>query len=198
MSIPDYQSLMLPVLEVASKGETSVPLAEADIAARFGLSNEEREQMLPSGKQRVLHNRIHWAKFYLTKAGLLESPKRGRFVITAAGQQVLANPPATLDTKHLLNIPTFRDFYRGGEDAEAIASVAEAEPPSATPRRSWKPLTKPCWLRFGLTFSTASFKTVRASSRKSSSSSWSRWAMEGPAAMRPSSLGSRVTVASMV
>jgi restriction system protein len=133
MSIPDYQSLMLPVLEVASKGETSVPLAEADIAARFGLSNEEREQMLPSGKQRVLHNRIHWAKFYLTKAGLLESPKRGRFIITAAGQQVLANPPATLDTKHLLNIPTFRDFYRGGEDAEAIASTAQAEPPSATP-----------------------------------------------------------------
>lgn len=133
MSIPDYQSLMLPVLEVASKGETSVPLAEADIAARFGLSNEEREQMLPSGKQRVLHNRIHWAKFYLTKAGLLESPKRGRFVITAAGQQVLAKPPAALDTKHLLTIPTFRDFYRGGEDAEAIASAAEVEPPSATP-----------------------------------------------------------------
>jgi restriction system protein len=133
MSIPDYQSLMLPVLEVASKGETSVPLAEAEIAARFGLSNEEREQMLPSGKQRVLHNRIHWAKFYLTKAGLLESPKRGRFVITAAGQQVLAKPPVTLDTKHLLTISTFRDFYRGGEDAEAIASAAEVEPPSATP-----------------------------------------------------------------
>lgn len=133
MAIPDYQSLMLPVLDVASKGETSVPLAEAEIAARFGLSNEEREQMLPSGKQRVLHNRIHWAKFYLTKAGLLESPKRGRFMITTAGQQVLAEPPATLDTKHLLNIPTFRDFYRGGEDAEAIASAAEAEPPSATP-----------------------------------------------------------------
>lgn len=70
MSIPDYQSLMLPVLEVAAKAETSVPLAEAEIATKFGLSDEEREQMLPSGKQRVLHNRIHWAKFYLTKAGL--------------------------------------------------------------------------------------------------------------------------------
>ena len=56
MTIPDYQSLMLPVLEVASKGETSVPLAEADIAVRFGLSDEECEQMLPSGKQRMLHN----------------------------------------------------------------------------------------------------------------------------------------------
>src|SRR3546814_17645080 len=70
MTIPDYQSLMLPVLEIAAMGETSVPLAEAAIAARFGLSDEEREQMLPSGKQRVMHNRIHWAKFYLTKDGL--------------------------------------------------------------------------------------------------------------------------------
>lgn len=51
--------------------------AEAEIASRFGLSNEEREQLLPSGKQRVLHNRIHWAKTYLTKAGLLESPSAG-------------------------------------------------------------------------------------------------------------------------
>ena len=133
MSIPDYQPLMLPVLEVAAKAETSVPLAEAEIATKLGLSEEERGQMLPSGKQRVLHNRIHWAKFYLTKAGLLESPKRGRFAITPAGQQVLANPPASLDTKYLLAIPAFRDFYRGGEEVEAIASAAEAEPPSATP-----------------------------------------------------------------
>ena len=133
MSIPDYQSLLLPVLEVASKGETSVPLAEAEIAARFGLSDEEREQLLPSGKQRVLHNRIHWAKFYLTKSGLLESPKRGRFVITAAGQQVLANPPAKLDTKHLLTIPAFRDFYRSGEDVDSVAAATEVEPSAATP-----------------------------------------------------------------
>lgn len=133
MPIPDYQSLMLPVLEIASKGETSVPLAEAEIAARFDLSDEEREQLLPSGKQRVLHNRIHWAKFYLTKAGLLASPKRGRFVITAAGQQILAKPPASLDTKHLLTIPAFRDFYRAGEGTEAVTVVTEAEPPSATP-----------------------------------------------------------------
>jgi len=57
--IPDYQSLMHPLLEVAAKGETSVPLAEAEIAARFGLSDAEREELLASGKQRVLHNRIH-------------------------------------------------------------------------------------------------------------------------------------------
>lgn len=58
MAIPDFQSLMLPVLELASKGETSVPVAEAEIAARFGLSDQEREQMQPNGKQRLLSNRI--------------------------------------------------------------------------------------------------------------------------------------------
>ncbi|MBX9643482.1 MAG: restriction endonuclease [Novosphingobium sp.] len=132
MAMPDYQSLMLPILEISAKGESSVPLAADEIAGRFGLTNEEREQMLPSGKQRVLHNRLHWAKFYLTKAGLLESPKRGRFVISEAGKQVLTNPPSELNTKYLLAIPAFRDFYRG-EDEAAVGSVMEAEPPAATP-----------------------------------------------------------------
>ena len=89
--------------------------------------------MLPSGKQRVLHNRLHWAKFYLTKAGLLESPKRGRFVISDAGRKVLASPPTELNTKYLLAIPAFRDFYRGEEEAGAAGPVIEVEPPVATP-----------------------------------------------------------------
>ncbi len=133
MAIPDYQFLMLPLLEIAAKGEASVPMAEAEIAERLGLSDEEREQKLPSGKQRVLHNRTHWAKFYLTKAGLLESPKRGRFVITTAGQRVLANPPAKLDTNYLLTIPAFRDFNYSGKDAGPVAPTTEVEPPAATP-----------------------------------------------------------------
>jgi restriction system protein len=133
MSIPDYQTLLLPVLEIASKGETSVPLAEAEIAAKFSLSDQEREQMLPSGKQRVLHNRIHWAKFYLMKAGLLESPKRGRFVATTAGQAVLASPPAKLDTQYLVTIPAFREFYRADEDDASVSPATEVKPSTATP-----------------------------------------------------------------
>ena len=76
MAIPDYQSLMLPVLEAAAEGETRVPHAAKIIAERFGLSEADREEMLPSGKQRLLHNRIHWAKFYLTKAGLIDNPRQ--------------------------------------------------------------------------------------------------------------------------
>ena len=133
MSIPDYQSLMMPVLQIAAKGETSVPLAEAEIAAMFALSQEEHEQMLPSGKQRVLHNRIHWAKFYLTKAGYLEAPRRGRFMITPAGTALLAKPPAKLDTQYLLSVPVFRDFYRADQPDETVGQTAQSTTPTATP-----------------------------------------------------------------
>jgi hypothetical protein len=75
--IPDYQTLMLPVLKAAAAGETRVPVAAKQIADELGLSSEDRDELLPSGRQRILHNRIHWAKFYMTKAGLVESPKRG-------------------------------------------------------------------------------------------------------------------------
>ena len=86
----------------------------------------------------MLHNRIHWAKFYLSKAKLLESPRRGRFAITAAGKRVLANPPAKLDTNYLLTIPAFRDFSYGdgGRDAGPVAPTAEVEPPAATPEET--------------------------------------------------------------
>ena len=133
MPIPDYQSLMLPVLEIAARGETSVPVAETEVAVRFGLNDAEREQLLPSGKQRVLHNRIHWAKFYLSKAGYLESPRRGRFVITPAGKALLANPPTNFDTQYLLSIPAFREFYRNNQADETVASPVQQAPATATP-----------------------------------------------------------------
>ncbi len=68
MAIPDYQSLMLPVLRLDADGETRVPDAAEKLADQLGLSVAEREKMLPSGRQRIFHNRIHWAKFYMTKA----------------------------------------------------------------------------------------------------------------------------------
>lgn len=136
MPLPDYQALMLPVLEIAAKGETSVPLAEAEIAQRFSLSDAEREEMLPSGKQRVLHNRTHWAKFYLSKAGLLESPRRGRFTISEAGRTLLKAPPKKLDTQFLLSIPKFKEFYQS-EDSEGAVSVAPQQPvQTATPEET--------------------------------------------------------------
>ncbi|KGB51791.1 hypothetical protein FG91_04158 [Sphingopyxis sp. LC81] len=111
MTIPDYQTLMLPVLAIAAEGETRVPLVADKIANMVGLTEEEREQMLPSGKQRLLHNRIHWAKFYMTKAGLIKSPKRGLFIATDAGRTLLAKQPTSIDVELLKSYPTFVEFY---------------------------------------------------------------------------------------
>ena len=133
MAIPDYQSLMLPILKLADQGEFSVPMAAVEIAKSHGLSAAEAEEMLPSGKQRLLHNRIHWAKFYLTKAGLLESPKRGRFTVTEMGKQLLNKPPAVLNTKYLLTLPAFKEFYGKSEAVQPDGDSGALEPPAATP-----------------------------------------------------------------
>jgi restriction system protein len=128
MAIPDYQTLMLPVLQLASEGEQRVADVVDLIADRLGLTEAERQKLLPSGRQRVLHNRIHWAKFYLTKAGFLTSPGRGRFSVTQAGRELLAEKPARIDVSVLMRQPEFREFYRN----EGSAGSSAAETTTAT------------------------------------------------------------------
>lgn len=118
MGIPDYQTLMLPVLKLAAMGECRVPDVAAKVADEFRLSEAEREELLTSGKQRVLHNRIHWAKFYMSKAGLIDTPSRGRFTASQAGKDLLATNPPRIDVSVLMRMPEFREFYRN-EGAEA-------------------------------------------------------------------------------
>jgi restriction system protein len=102
MAIPDYQSLMLPLLDFAADGREH-PLREAQetLASRLGLSADERAELLPSGRQPVFDNRVAWAKTYLQQAGLLSSPRRGYFQITDRGRAVLADKPAKIDVKFL-------------------------------------------------------------------------------------------------
>jgi restriction system protein len=111
MPIPDYQSLMLPVLQIAAEGSIRVPKAAERVADELGLGYEEREELLSSGRQRVLHNRIHWAKFYITKAGLIDSPARGVFVATEAGKALLATNPGAINVETLKAYPAFVAFY---------------------------------------------------------------------------------------
>ena len=119
MPIPDYQTLMLPVLRLAAEGETRVPEVEERVAIEFGLTSEERERLLPSGRQKVLHNRIHWAKFHMGKAGLIDSPRRGCFVASDLGRALLAKAPTRVDVDLLLTYPAFKTFYRGEAPADA-------------------------------------------------------------------------------
>ena len=130
MAIPDYQALMLPVLRLAARGEQRVGAAADRVADELGLSSEERETMLPSGRQRLLNNRIHWAKFYMSKAGLISSPGRGRFVATEQGRQLLATNPNQINVAVLMKYQPFREFYRSErEQTQDAADVAPNEKP---------------------------------------------------------------------
>jgi len=127
---------MLPVLTVAAEGEIRVPAAAERIADRLSLSGAEREEMLPSGKQRLLHNRVHWAKFYLAKAGLLDNSRRGVFVATQAGRDLLARRPDRIDVGLLKTYPAFSAFYARSEvegQPETSHAVDAAAQSATTP-----------------------------------------------------------------
>jgi restriction system protein len=125
LAIPDYQALMLPVLRAAADGETRVPEVAQQISNALGLTESEREQMLPSGRQRLLHNRIHWAKFYMTKAGLIESPGRGRFGASESGRELLRKNPAEIDVALLKTYPAFSEYYKQYEGGGGVAGAEE-------------------------------------------------------------------------
>src|SRR5215211_4752652 len=94
MTIPDYQSVMLPLLHYAADGqEHSVRGAIETLADEFHLTDEERKELLPSGRQATFDNRVGWARTYMKKAGLLQSPRRGYFKISDAGFQALKDNP---------------------------------------------------------------------------------------------------------
>ena len=123
MSIPDYQTLMLPVLLAASGGEVRIGEAVDRLADQLGLTTEERTALLPSGKQSVFSNRVHWAKTYLGKAGLIEATRRGHFKTTARGEQIIASPPERIDNNFLGQFDEFKQFKEksirnGGEDID--------------------------------------------------------------------------------
>src|SRR5579863_10009004 len=99
MPLPDYQRLMTPILRIASDGkEHTLSEVIEDVAVDLKLSDEERKELLPSGRQPKLDNRVGWARTYLKKAGLLESTGRGRFRITQRGLDVLKDHADDLNT----------------------------------------------------------------------------------------------------
>ena len=132
MPIPDFQTLMLPVLRLAAKAETKISDAVEMLAVEFALSQDERTTLLPSGRQTTFANRVHWAKSYLVKAGLLESTGRGRFKISAEGEKALASSPSRVDIKYLERYPAFISFReRQKDDAEQVPSQPSTMPIAA-------------------------------------------------------------------
>lgn len=135
MPIPDYQTLMLPFLKAISDGEEHV-LRDliAALSTRFQLTDVEREQLLPSGNQGVMANRVGWARTYLKKAGLLESVRRGVFVITDRGREVLASNPERVDARYLRQFDEFLEFQNlSRKDEHKTVSAGEQTASDTTP-----------------------------------------------------------------
>jgi len=136
MAIPDYQTVMLPLLVYArDKKEHSLKDAVKAIAEEFKLTDEEVQVLLPSGQQYVLSNRVGWARTYMTKAGLLQSPKRGVFSITDLGLKVLAEKPKKIDVPFLMRFKEFEEF-RALRHEKGSAESENDESTTSTPEET--------------------------------------------------------------
>ncbi len=144
MGVPDFQSLMLPVLKCAEKKEIYIREAIEILGDQFSLSEEDRRELLPSGRQRTFDNRVNWAKTYLKKAGLLAFPKRGFFIATDEGRRVLAESPERIDVKFLMKFEGFKDFSdsRGnrskGEDNRVETAIDSESTPDEDLRKAYE------------------------------------------------------------
>src|SRR5207248_5524131 len=108
---PDFQTIMLPLLKILSdRKEHNTENLLSIIGKKYELSEQEREEFLPSGKQKIINNRIAWARIYLQKAKLMESPRRSTFKITEQGIKILESDPKRIDIKYLKSIPEFREW----------------------------------------------------------------------------------------
>ena len=111
MAIPDYETLMLPLLKLAEDGKEHFTREATELLSEeFRLTEQETKELLPSGTIRVIVNRVGWAATYLKKCHLLEATKRGYFKITPRGIDVLHQNPAKIDNKFLQQYPEYHEF----------------------------------------------------------------------------------------
>lgn len=132
--IPDFQTLMLPVMQILSdKSEHATQKLISSLADKYKMTKEEREELLPSGRQRIINNRVAWARIYLQKARLIESPKRSVYRITEDGLKILEGSPQRIDIRFLKTIPAFNDWqktfaYQGKKDNnDTLNSIEEID-----------------------------------------------------------------------
>jgi len=149
MALPDYQSLMLPLLRYAgvADGEISTNKAVEVLAQELYLTEEDLREMLPSGVQSTFVNRVSWAATYMKKAGLLESTRRGYYRVTERGRALLAEKPKVINVKTLERYPEFSEFRNqkrikeeNGKDATKLISDISATTPSEALEVAYKNL----------------------------------------------------------
>lgn len=127
MSIPDYQTIMLPLLQLLSdKKEHIFKDVLTALGKRLKLTDEELRELLPSGQSLLFANRVGWARTYLKKAGLLDSPKRGILCITERGLEVLEKKPKRIDNSLLKQFPEFLEFQNIKKEASESLALSES------------------------------------------------------------------------
>jgi restriction system protein len=106
MTIPDFQALMRPLLDLHADGLEHVNRDLINtLAQQLGLTDEQRREMLPSGRAKLFDNRVGWAKTYIANAGLIESPRRAVSTITERGRQVLSTYQGPINLRFLSDLP---------------------------------------------------------------------------------------------
>ncbi len=130
---------MLPLLRFAGDGEEHSLRETVDaLADHFGLTPNERKELLPSGQQEVFNNRVGWARTYLSKAGLLQKTRRSHYAISERGREVLASNPDRIDVKFLRQFEEFREFQalKGTRSSSSGAGVESSADTDTTPEES--------------------------------------------------------------
>lgn len=144
MPIPDFQSLMLPLLELVSDGEDHLMKdVTRGLADRFELTEDERRLLLPSGQQTITSNRVAWAKAHMKMAGLLENPVRGYIRISPLGRELLQKKLLKIDLRILRQYPSYLEFVRKTptpDPAEGENHVDESKTPKEVIDAAYKTL----------------------------------------------------------
>lgn len=126
MPIPDYQSIMLPLLQFAADKEEHALRETIDaLGKQFGLTTEERKELLPSGRQATFDNRVGWARTYLKKAGCLTSTRRGYYRISERGLALLTEKPDAITAKSLRRFPEFEEFQSESKQSTPATDIED-------------------------------------------------------------------------
>ena len=128
MAVPDYQSIMLPLLSYLSDNRVyALRDVVEGLATQFKLTEEERREMLPSGMQAAFDNRVGWARTYMKKAGLVASPMRAMMQITPRGSEVLKQQPQRIDVGFLKRFPEFVEFQSAKRESNSTTGTVLEE-----------------------------------------------------------------------
>ncbi len=145
MELPKYYEMHKPFLEYLKDGKQhTLKELKQYVSKYFKLTEEQLSEMLPSGRQTVFVNRIGWARTYLKKAGLIDSPARATFMITNDGLEVLKDNPTVIDSNYLMKFESFREFQNGSLDMsiDSEASNDIKDTPDDTFEESFRRINK--------------------------------------------------------